>query len=98
MESKIANAIALTNHPVALVWADAAPEGAVSFKPGRWGCVMSLFAAAAAKGRVGAFDCRTYGCWGGGADTERPARTEMVGHPTHDGRPDGSSAKADANA
>jgi len=66
MDSKIANAIALTNHPVALVWADAAPEGAVSFKPGRWGCVMSLFAAAAAKGRVGAFDRQTYGCWGGG--------------------------------
>ncbi len=67
MESKIANAIALTNHPVALVWAEAAPEGAVSFKPGRWGCVMSVFAAAAAKGRVGAFGRQTYGCWGGGA-------------------------------
>jgi hypothetical protein len=66
MDSKIANAIALTNHPVALVWADAAPEGATSFKPGRWACVMSLFAAAAAKARVGAFDRQTYGCWGGG--------------------------------
>ena len=63
MESKIASAIALTNHPVALVWADAAPEGAVSFKPGRWGCVMSVFAAGAAKARVGAFDRQTYGCW-----------------------------------
>ena len=67
MDSKIANAIALPTHPVALVWADTAPEGAVSFKPGRWGCVMSLFAAAAVKGRVGAFDRQTYGCWGGGA-------------------------------
>ena len=61
MDSKIANAISLTNHPVALVRADAAPEGAVSFKPGRWGCVMSLFAAAAAKARVGVFDRQTYG-------------------------------------
>ena len=67
MDCKIASAISLTNHPVALVWADAAPEGAVSFTPGRWGCVMSLFAATAAKGRVGAFDRQTYGCWGGGA-------------------------------
>lgn len=66
MDSKIANAIALTNHPVALLWADAAPQGAVAFKPGRWGCVMALFAAAAAKARVGAFDRQTYGCWGGG--------------------------------
>ncbi len=66
MDSRIATAIALNNNPVALVWADAAPEGAVSFKPGRWGCVMALFAAAAAKGRSGAFDRQTYGCWGGG--------------------------------
>jgi len=66
MNSKIADAIALTNHPVALIWADAAPEGATSFKPGRWACVMSLFAAAAAKARVAAFDRQTYGCWGGG--------------------------------
>ncbi len=36
------------------------------FKPGRWGCVMSLMAAAASKGRTGVFDRQTYGCWGGG--------------------------------
>jgi hypothetical protein len=66
MESKIAKGIALTNHPVALIWADAAPAGAISFKPGRWACVMGLFAAAAAKARVGAFDRQTWGCWGGG--------------------------------
>ena len=66
MESKIAQAITLSNHPVALIWADVAPEDATSFKPGHWACVMSLFAAAAAKGRVGAFDRQTWGCWGGG--------------------------------
>jgi hypothetical protein len=65
MNSKVANAIALTNHPVALVWADTAPEGAVSLQPGRWGCVMSLFAAAV-KARVGVFDRQPSGCWGGG--------------------------------
>jgi len=66
MKSRIAEAIGLETHAVALTWADTAPEAATSFKPGRWGCVVSLFAAAAAKGKVGVFDRQTYGCWGGG--------------------------------
>ena len=66
MNSKVADAIGLETHAVALVWADAAPQGATRFKQGRWGCVVALFAAVAAKGRVGAFDRQTYGCWGGG--------------------------------
>ena len=66
MNSKVAGAIGLETHAVALVWADAAPQEATRFKQGRWGCVVALFAAVAAKGRVGAFDRQTYGCWGGG--------------------------------
>ena len=66
MNSKVADAIGLETHGVALVWADAVPQEATWFKPGRWGCVVALFAAVAAKGRVGAFDRQTYGCWGGG--------------------------------
>jgi hypothetical protein len=66
MNTKLVDAIGLQTHPVVLTWADAAPEGATQFKPGRWGCVVSLFATVAAKGRVAAFDRRTYGCWGGG--------------------------------
>lgn len=65
MNSKVADAIGLNSKPVVVVWADSAPEGAMRFKPGRWGCVVSMFAAAA-KGRVGAFNRQTYGCWGGG--------------------------------
>jgi hypothetical protein len=65
MDSKLAAAIGLATSPVALVWSDSSPEGATHFKPGRWGCVVAMFAAAA-KGRVGAFDRETYGCWGGG--------------------------------
>ncbi len=65
MKSKLAEAIGLETQPVALLWADTAPPGATRFKPGRWGCVVCLFAAAA-KGRVSAFDRKTYGCWGGG--------------------------------
>jgi hypothetical protein len=66
MKSKLVDAIGLKTHPVALTWAETAPQGATQFKPGRWGCVVSLFAAVAAKGRVAAFDRHTYGCWGGG--------------------------------
>ncbi|MDX9710086.1 MAG: DUF169 domain-containing protein [Trichloromonas sp.] len=65
MESKIAKAIGLKYNPVAVVLADDKPENALQFKPGKWGCVMFLFANAA-KGKTAAFDAQTYGCWGGG--------------------------------
>jgi len=66
VKSIIAEAIGLETQPVALIWADKAPAGAVRFRPEHWGCVVSLFAAAATHGRSGAFDRQTYGCWGGG--------------------------------
>lgn len=66
MISKIAQSIRLANHPVALIWSDTAPQDALQFKPGRWGCVASLFAAVASKGKTAVFDRNTYGCWGGG--------------------------------
>jgi uncharacterized protein (DUF169 family) len=66
MKSMIAEAIQLGTQPVALVWVDKEPENAIHFKPQHWGCVVSLFAAAATRGITGAFDRQTYGCWGGG--------------------------------
>ena len=66
MNSKVTEAIGLDTHAVALVWSNELPLGAISFKPGRWGCVMAVFATVATKGRVGAFSRDTYGCWGGG--------------------------------
>jgi hypothetical protein len=66
MNSKITDAIGLKTNAVALIWADVAPDDAIRFKPGRWGCVMAVFAAVATKRRVGAFSRETYGCWGGG--------------------------------
>jgi hypothetical protein len=67
MNSKVADAIHLTNQPVALVWSDQAPEDAMTLKPGRWACVMAMFAAAATKSKVSAFTRETYGCWGAGS-------------------------------
>jgi len=66
MKSTIAEAINLETEPVALIWTDKEPEESTRFKPQAWGCVVSLFAAAATRGITGAFDRQTYGCWGGG--------------------------------
>lgn len=65
MESKIAKAIKPKYNPVAVVLTDEKPEKALQFKPGKWGCVMFMFANAA-RGKTAAFDAHTYGCWGGG--------------------------------
>ena len=65
MESRVAAAMRLEHQPVALLWSDDKPEGATQFKPGKWGCVMWLFASAA-EGKVAACDRETFGCFGGG--------------------------------
>ncbi len=65
MESKISEIIRLKHHPAALVWSDQAPENAMQFKEGKWGCVMWLIANAA-KGKTSVCGKTTFGCWGGG--------------------------------
>ena len=65
MKSEIAGAINLKHHPVAVILSDEKPDQALQFKPGKWGCVMFMFANAA-RGKTAAFDAQTYGCWGGG--------------------------------
>jgi len=67
MESQIARAIKVEYEPIAIVFSDALPNGAVQFAEGKWGCVMWLLLAAAAKGKPAAADRKTFGCFGGGA-------------------------------
>lgn len=65
MKSIIADTLHLKFGPVAVIWSDTKPEPALSFVPGRRGCLMSLFAQAA-KGRTAAVSRETFGCNGGG--------------------------------
>ena len=65
MESALSSALQLLHQPVVLSWSDTAPDGAIQFGKGKFGCVMNLFAAAA-KGKAAVCDRETFGCFGGG--------------------------------
>lgn len=65
MVDALTEALGLKLEPVALILTDDKPDGARQFKPGKWGCVMFMLAAAA-KGATAVFDRETYGCPGGG--------------------------------
>jgi uncharacterized protein (DUF169 family) len=66
MQSKVEQILDLQYHPVAILWTDQKPAGALQFRQGKWGCVMALFAQAAAGGRTAVLDRETFGCSGGG--------------------------------
>lgn len=65
MHSRITEALGLQLSPVAILLTNAKPEHATQFKEGRRGCVAAMLAAAA-RGRTGVLDRKTYGCPGGG--------------------------------
>lgn len=64
MQSAIADELKLRYRPVALLFADEKPEGALEFKEGKWGCVVAMFTAAA-RGKTAVFSKETCGCPGG---------------------------------
>ena len=66
MDSAIARAIRSQYEPVALLFSEKLPDGAMQFAEAKWGCVMWLLMAAAAKGKPAAADRTTFGCLGGG--------------------------------
>ena len=65
MRSPLVDALRLDSSPIAVILTDDAPEGALRFKEGRWGCVGSTMTAVS-KGRTAVFDRKTFGCPGGG--------------------------------
>ena len=65
MESKLVKALHLKHQPVALIWSNEKPEGAMQFQEGKWGCAMWLVANAA-KGKTSVCDVKTFGCFGAG--------------------------------
>jgi uncharacterized protein (DUF169 family) len=65
MQSRLAEALRLKDSAVAVLLTDNKPPGAIQFKEGRMGCVGAMMLTAA-KGRVGVFDRKTFGCPGGG--------------------------------
>ena len=65
MKNIIAEALALKYVPVAIILTNEKPAGAIQFKEGKFGCVMSMVAVAV-HGRQAVFDRMTFGCPGGG--------------------------------
>ena len=88
-KSKIADAIALKNHPVAVFRSTVKPDNAAQFKEGRWGCVVSLLNAAA-KGRTAVFDEKSTPCMGGQVGLGVGCyNMDFITHLLSDGWPDG---------
>jgi len=53
--------------PVAVVWSDEIPNGAIEFAAGRFGCILNLFAEASRRGRAAGGSRDTIVCKGGRA-------------------------------
>ncbi len=64
MKSVTAEKLGLTYEPVAILWSNTKPEGALQIKPHGQTCIMPFFAQVATKGKTAVFDRESYGCPG----------------------------------
>lgn len=64
MRSIIAEKAHLTYKPVAVLWSDTKPEGALQIKPGAQTCIMPFFAQVLTRGKTAVFDRESFGCPG----------------------------------
>lgn len=64
VKSSIADKLRLDHEPVAILWSNTKPDGALQIKPHGFGCIMPLFAHVAMKGKTAVFDRETCGCPG----------------------------------
>ncbi|MGD1004975.1 MAG: DUF169 domain-containing protein [Methanoregulaceae archaeon] len=64
MESITAEKLHLDFQPVAILWSNTKPAGALQLKLHAQSCIMYLFAQVVTKGRTAVFDRETYGCPG----------------------------------
>lgn len=65
MKSEVAKRLKLRYSPVAVLFTDEKPVGALEFAEEKWGCVAAMLTAAA-KGKTAVFSRKTFGCGGGG--------------------------------
>ncbi len=64
MKSITAEKLGLAHEPVAILWSNTLPEGALRIKPHGQSCIMPFFAQVATKGKTAVFDRESYGCPG----------------------------------
>lgn len=64
MKSITAQKAGLAYEPVAILWSNTKPEGALQIKPHSQTCIMPFYAQVATKGKTAVFDRDSYGCPG----------------------------------
>jgi uncharacterized protein (DUF169 family) len=64
MKSITAEKARLAFRPVAILWSNTKPEGALEIKPGARTCIMPFFAQVLTRGRTAVFDRESFGCPG----------------------------------
>ena len=64
MKSITAKKLRVDHEPVAILWSNTKPEGALQIKPQGYSCIMPFFAQVAMKGQTAVFDRESYGCPG----------------------------------